>query len=395
MTSRERKDVMIASDLRELLEPLERFESIRRRATRLGPRLCDLSYANPYGGIEETARAVLREALEDDRPLAFQYSPFGGSTFSRRAVAEALRSSHHDDFAYRDVVLTPGAMAALHAALRSVSQPEGEVIVPVPCWLDYPLYVVSAGLTPVPVGLSRESFDLDVDAIAGALSNRTVAVLLSTPCNPTGRNYGTDQWARLGAAINTAQDRFGSEITLISDETHRDFTKPGEFTSPSGIIPRCLIVYSFGKYHFMQGQRLGYVATSPTHPDREGVSTELVRWMRILGFATPTSLMQRAVPGLLALRHDYAWLLSWRGLFADQLSSFGYSVVRPDATLFMYVQTPTGLEDFDFVERLAAIGILVLPAPLFHHRGYFRISLTGSEDMLEGALSGLKGFLSR
>jgi aspartate aminotransferase len=385
---------MIPSDLQELLEPLERFESIRRRATRLGPRLCDLSYANPYGGVEESARAVLREVLEDDRPLAFQYSPFGGSTFARRAVADAMRSSHHDDFSYRDVVLTPGAMAALQAALRSAGESGGEVIVPVPCWLDYPLYILSAGFIPVPVGLSTDSFDLDVDAIAGSVSERTVAVLLSNPCNPTGRNYGVDQWARLGEALHTAQDRFGSEITLISDETHRDFTRPGEFTSPSEDIPRCLIVYSFGKYHFMQGQRLGYVATSPRHPDRERASIELVRWMRILGFATPTSLMQRAVPGLLALRHDTAWLVNWRGHFADQLSSFGYRVVRPDATLFMYVQTPAGLEDFDFVERLAAIGILVLPAPLFHHRGYFRISLTGSEDMLEGALSGLKGFLS-
>jgi aspartate aminotransferase len=386
---------MIPPELEHLLLPLERFESIHQRAVRLGPRLCDLSYANPYSGVQQAARAALREALEDEGPLAFQYSPFGGYTFARRAVADALRTSHDDDFTHLDVVLTPGAMAALQVALRSAGPPGGEVAIPLPCWLDYPLYIRSAGHVPVGVPLNQDTFDLDVDAIAAVLSERTVAVLLSNPSNPTGRNYGAETWAKLQVAIQAAEERFDNEITLISDEAHRDFTSPGQFCSPARLIPRCFIVYSFGKYHFMQGQRLGYVATSPKHPSRERTSAELVRWMRILGYATPTSMMQRALPTLLSLSYDDTWLLRWRERFVDQLSSFGYSAVQPEATLFIYVRTPDELEDFEFVERLAALGVLVLPAPIFHHRGFFRISLTGSEEMLERALPRLEGFLSR
>jgi aspartate aminotransferase len=383
---------VIAPEFEQLLRPLERFESIRRRVVRLGDRLCDLSYANPYAGAQQEARSAIRSALDDERLLDLQYAPFGGQTLARRAVADALRASHQLPFTFGDVILTPGAMSALHLALLTAGRPDGEVIVPFPCWLDYPLYVRATGLRPVPVPLTPETFELDVDAVADAISERTCAVLLSHPANPTGRDYAPAQLAALAEALRHAEERLGREVTLIADETHRDFTEPGEYHSAAGFWERTAVVYSFGKYHFIQGQRLGYVAVSPRHPARKEISTEMVRWTRITGVATPTALMQRALPRLLALQHDQAWLARWRQRLVDQLTLDGYTVVQPDATLFVYVQTPPGHDDFDFVTELASEGVLVLPAPVFHHTGYFRLSLTGSEEMLKAALPILKRF---
>jgi aspartate aminotransferase len=383
---------VIAPELEQLLEPLERFESIRRRVVRLGDRLCDLSYANPYAGAEQEVRAAIRSALDDERLLDLQYAPFGGQTLARRAVADALRASHELPFTFNDVILTPGAMSALHLALLTARRVDGEVIIPIPCWLDYPLYARATGLRPVPVPLAAESFELDVAAVADAVSEGTCAVLLSHPANPTGRSYAPAQLAALAEALRQAEERLGREVTLIADETHRDFTEAGEYHSAAGFWERTLVVYSFGKFHFIQGQRLGYVATSPRHPARKEVAAELARWTRISGVATPTALMQRAVPRLLALRHDQTWLPRWRKRLIHQLTLDGYTVVEPDATLFVYVQTPAGYDDFDFVTELASEGVLVLPAPVFHHTGYFRLSLTGSEEMLEAALPILKRF---
>jgi aspartate/methionine/tyrosine aminotransferase len=383
---------MLSPELVSLLEPLERFESIRRRAARLGDRLADLSYANPYAGIQEPARNAIREALEERRSLDLQYSPFGGYVSVRRNVADALRSSHDLDFRFDDVVLTSGAMTALQVALRVAARPNGEVIVPVPCWLDYPLYVRSLGLDPVCVPLRAGTFDLDLDAIARAASERTVAVLLASPANPTGRVYNEAQLDELANVLNDIENSSGAAVTLISDEAHRDFAEPGCFQSPSSRFDRTLIVYSFGKYHFMQGQRAGYLAVSPRHPSREAISSEIVRWTRILGMVSPTSVMQRAIPKLLVLRHDQRWLLTWRKRFVDELTSMGYSVVRPDGTLFVYVRLPQDLDDFAFTQELARAGLLVLPAPIFHHTGYFRLSLTGTDSMLERALSVLRTF---
>src|SRR5215207_10329821 len=96
---------IIPPEIRVLAEPLERFESTRRKFARLGDRLADLSYANPYGGIQEQAKAVLRETLDTDRLLDLQYSPFGGKTQIRRMVADSLRDTHAQPFVFNDVVL--------------------------------------------------------------------------------------------------------------------------------------------------------------------------------------------------------------------------------------------------------------------------------------------------
>ena len=97
--------------------------------------------------------------------------------------------------------------------------------------------------------------------------------------------------------------------------------------------------------------------------------------------------MESAIPALLALHHDLAWLDERRVRTVALLREAGYEVAPADATLFLYVGTPDGRDDFEFTRELAAAGVLVLPAPLFHHRGYFRLALTASRDMCERGLA--------
>lgn len=378
---------MVPTDIRALLRPLENFEALRRKAVRFGGNLCDLSYANPYAGAQEAAVAALGEALADTRALGLQYSPFGGQTIARRVVADALRTSHGLPFRYSDIVLTPGAMSALQIILRAVTHPGDEVIVPVPCWLDYPLYAVHVGAVPVMVRPDPATADLDIGGIVGCIGPRTRAILLCNPSNPTGRSFDRQTLAALAAAVAERADTLGIDVTIIADETHRDFTEPGSYQTIAAHYDRSVIAYSFGKYHFMQGQRLGYAAVSPRHPDRDTLSGELEQWTRITGIATPTALMQKAIPRLLKLTHDQSALVDWRRRYAARLTTAGYGVVEPNATLFMYVRTPSGYADEAFAATLAARGVLVLPATVFHHNGYFRLALTGSEEMLERALS--------
>lgn len=381
---------MISGALEALLRPLEEFETIRRRAVRLGDRLCDLSYANPYEGVAGSVRDVLRGALDRERSLDLQYSPFGGQTLTRRAVADDLTRRQGLDYTFQDIILTPGAMAALHLALRATGTPGDEVVIPVPCWLDYPLYAVALGLNPVQVALPAPGFELDVPAIERALTPRTSAVLVSNPSNPAGRSYPAEAFARLAAALADAERRWGRRITLIADETHRDFAPPGIHAHAAAAWPATITVYSFGKYHFIQGQRIGYLAVSPRDPSREPLATQLVRWARILGFCTPTALMQAAVPELLQLRHDLGPIEQWRRVMTEELTAVGYRVTPPDATLFIYVATPDQMDDFEFIRRLAEAGTLALPAPVFHHQGHFRLSLTGGARMLEGGIASLR-----
>jgi aspartate aminotransferase len=386
---------MIAPALEMLLQPLEEFEEIRRRAARLGDRLCDLSYANPYEGVQQSTREAMRRALGEERLLDLQYSPYGGQTLVRRGVADDLSARQALPYEFRHVILTPGAMAALHLALRATGTTGDEVVIPVPCWLDYPLYARYLGLCPMLVPLPGPAFDLDLDAIANAVTGRTCAVLLSNPANPTGRSYSREALAGLASVLHEAERNLGRVITLISDETHRDFTEPGAHYAGATVWPATITVYSFGKYHFIQGQRIGYLAVSPSHPQRDTLSAEIVRWTRVMGFCTPTAHMQAAVFELLSMRHDLSPVALRRRWLLDELCQAGYQVTPADATLFVYVATPAGEEDMPFIRKLADGGLLALPASVFHHRGHFRLALTGGARMLEGGMAVLRRAATR
>jgi len=381
---------VIPDRLLGLMEAQERFDALQARAGRLGERLSDLSYANFDGPLDPAVREVLQQALATDRSLAFQYKPFGGSRTARKAVADALAASQGQPFDGRDVILTNGAAAALTVALRAIGGPGDEVVIPVPCWLDHPLYVESCGMTAVLVRLrSGDRFDLDLDAIQQALTPRTAAVIVSSPGNPTGRTYPEGTLKGLAGVLASADRRLGTAITLIADETHRDLAGP-EFVPSAAHHDRTLVVYSFGKYHMLQGQRLGYVAVAPGHPERPALAAELVRWSRIAGNTSPTALMQLAVPGLLALQHDTTTLDHWRERYLSELAAAGFQPVHPDGTHFVYVPTPGGQSDWEWVERLVREHrVLVVPAPLFHHAGYFRVALTATPASLEAALAAL------
>ena len=156
----------------------------------------------------------MRSTLDDERLLDLQKSQFGGQTFARRAVADGLRASHDLPFSFSDIVLTPGAMSALNVELLAAGRSGGEVILPVPCWLDYPLYIRATGLRPVPVPLAPGTFELDIAVILTAMSERICAVLLSHPLTRPGRNYGPVELAALADAIGLVEERPGVLLDL-------------------------------------------------------------------------------------------------------------------------------------------------------------------------------------
>ena len=371
--------------LEELLAAQERVDALRDEAVRrAGATLADLAYANSYDGAPPEVRQALREAIDAETTLDLQYTPYGGATVPRRLVAEALGHSHGERFTFRDVILTPGAMAALNVVFRALRDgPDGEVVVVTPCWLDYPLYLENLGLRPRLVPLDPRTLRLDLAGIEAALTRRTRAVVLSQPSNPTGLLYGRDELGALGALLARAPQ----PPLLISDECHRDFLfPPHAFVSPVAAYDRTCVVHSFGKSLFLQGQRTGYLAVSPRHPERRELARLYERLMRVTGFCTPTALMQQALPALLALSPRLDPFVQRRARALAALEAGGYEVVPSQATFFLYPRTPRGLDDFAFAERLARRGVLVLPAPVFHHQGHFRISLTARDEMVDRAL---------
>jgi aspartate aminotransferase len=373
-------------DLEILLEPQERLDRlIIATLRRFGPRVADLSYANPYEGPDEEVLRALKHAMSESRELAFQYTPYGGSTVTRRVIASKLSQDYGLPFDFRDIIMTPGAMAALNVVLRALFGSEDEVIVLTPCWQDYPLYLRNLNI-PVSFVSLRGDKRLDLDGIGRALRAKTKGLLFSQPCCPTGVLYTRAEVDGLSELLRGAEERFGTQIYLISDEVHRQLIwTENSFHSPSLSYPRSLSIYSFGKALSLQGQRIGYVAVSPRMPENGEVRRMMERSVRFMGFCGPTSLMQRAVCELLDYTPRVKALAQKQNVMRSALAAHGYDVCDADATFFVYVKSPIA-DDFKFVEALASHGVLAAPSALFHESGYFRLSLTARGDSIEAAL---------
>jgi aspartate aminotransferase len=364
----------------------ERFDALRSVALRAGgARFCDLAYANAWGGPSEVVRAILQRAAASSGELDLQYTPYGGTVVARRHAAQALARRTGLPFKHDHVVLTPGAMSALSLSFRAFAA-GGNVVIPVPTWLDHPLYVAMHRHEPRLVPL-REDFGLDLDAIAAAVDEETHALVLTCPGNPTGHLFSDDELRGLAQVLEAAPRRMGSSpVLLVSDECHRDFVPDDRaFVSPTSCYPSTAVVYSYGKRFLVQGQRLGYVAVSPHHPEAPELVVALRRLARAGGYGTPTSLMQQALPDLEALAPDVATVLARKERTRAGLEAAGLEV-EGDATMFLYVKVA---DDWAATEALAERGVLVLPAALFHHRGYLRITASARDDMLARGLEHL------
>jgi aspartate aminotransferase len=371
--------------LRSLLEVQERLDEIFTAARRLhGHRLSDLSYANPYDGPDAEVRAIMRAVLDADHPLQLQYTPYGGRPPARRAAARQLAAVHDLPYDWGDVVLTPGAMSALAITFRYLyERPGDEVIVVTPCWHDYPVYLEGVGLEPVLVPLTRPSFDIDCDAIRERLRHGRVAgVVISQPANPTGILYGESSLRDLASVLSECP----RPPLLISDEAHRDYVfPPARMVSPARFYERTLTIYSFGKSLRIQGQRIGYVAVSPKHPERQALAGALRDACRFTGACTPTALMQHALPELIRHAPRTDVFRQRREQLVAALRGIGYALAPGDHTFFVYARSPIA-DDMLFAGRLAEQGLLVAPGTLFHDPGHFRLSVTATEQMIQDAI---------
>lgn len=367
------------------LLPQERYANLAAAARRrFGGRLIDLSYANPYDGPNDIVREALQASLAEDRELGFQYTPYGGRTVTRRLIASRLSEEYGLPFDYRDVIMTPGAMAALNITLRSLFGPGDEAIVLTPCWFDYPLYLTNLGI-PFRFVARRDDKHFDLTAIESAVNENSRAILFSHPCCPTGVLYSEEEIRSLAEILSQAERRFGRALYVISDEVHRHILWSGcDFHSPLMFHPRSLSIYSFGKALFLQGQRIGYVAVSPRLPERDDLRKNLERYVQAMGFCAPTALMQRAIGRLLHYQPPLNAVARGQQMLRTRLSSSGYDVCDGEATFFIYVRSPIP-DDYAFAEHMAAAGVLVLPSTLFHEKGFFRISVTARADAVDAA----------
>jgi aspartate aminotransferase len=262
------------------------------------------------------------------------------------------------------------------------------VIFNLPPWFFYEIAVVFNEGVPVKVPVDAETFDLDLDAIEAAITPRTRAIIVNTPCNPTGKIYSPVTLERLSEILTTASERNGRTIYLISDEAYNHIIfDDNAFHTPLEFYPYAMMAYSYGKTLLAPGQRIGYLALPPTMPNREQLRQDIFIAQIANAYAFPTAVLQRALPELERLSIDIDQMQRKRDRMVSALREIGYSVHSPEGTFYLFPKSPIA-DDWAFVAQLEERNIYCHPGSISEWPGYFRISLTASEEMIEQSLPG-------
>lgn len=348
------------------------------------PEVSDFAFGNP----QEWPLPRLVEALR------FHAMPRSKDWFAYKAneqetcavVAEALANKLGVPFEVEDIAVTNGAFAALAVAFHVLTDPGDEVLFSIPPWFCYEALIINAGAVAIKVPITVPAFDLDLDAIARAITPRTRIVIVNSPHNPTGRVYTTEMLVRLAAILEAASTRNGRRIWLLSDECYREIVFDGlSFCSPASIYPHTLIAYSYAKKLLTPGERIGYLAIAPACPDRQQLRDALFTMQSACGWCFANALLQHSIREFEALSIDMRRLQERRDRMVEALAGIGYEVGKPEGTFYVLPRAPTS-DDTAFARSLADRGVFILPGSICELPGYFRISLTASEEMIERSL---------
>lgn len=346
----------------------------------------DFTFGNPH----ELALPGLSDAMRAQvDPRSVDWFAYKSSERSaQEVVAAGLRDELGLAFEPEDIAMTQGAFGAISLAFALFADAGDEVVIPVPGWFCYEPMLRAANLVPVHAALDPVSFELDVDAIARAITPRTSIVVVNSPANPTGRVYPRSAWDALGEVLEEASRTHGRRIWLLSDEPYRRIRFDGVgFASPAASYPWTVIDYSYGKVLLAPGQRLGYLALSPLIPaeSRSELRDALFPLGLAIGWGFPDAVMQYSVPALEALSIDLAELTRKRDRMYGALSDAGVEVTRPDGTFYLWGRAPGG-DAQSFCDALEARGVYVMPGTLFDQPHHFRISLTATMESIDRAI---------
>ncbi|MEO8397123.1 MAG: aminotransferase class I/II-fold pyridoxal phosphate-dependent enzyme [Chloroflexota bacterium] len=346
----------------------------------------DFLFGNPHEmPLQRFSEALAQwSAPQNENWFAYKMSEPGSNVI----VGEALRTRFGLPFRDEDIHMTTGAFSALWVALNTVVDAGDEVIFISPPWFFYESLILRLGAEAVRVKVNLQTFDLDVEAIAAAITPKTRAIIINSPNNPTGKIYPEATLRQLAQVLTDASNRYGRPIYLISDEAYSHILYDGRpFMTPTAYYPNSFLIYTYGKVLLAPGQRIGYIALAPDIPDRELVNNAILLAQITLGWAFPNALLQHALADYESLSIDIAHLQAKRDHMVAALREMGYELHAPEGTFYLMPKAPIA-DDARFTSLLAAQKIYCLPGWVIEMPGYFRISLTANDAMIERSLAG-------
>ncbi len=328
-------------------------------------------------------RQAAMAALEDNQT---HYAPNQGTPALRRAIAE-FETRRGNPTTEDQVLVTIGASHALFTALLGILNPGEEVVIPTPGFGLYQSIAAIAGAKPVFLDVTKTGFQITKEALDGVITPKTKAIVINSPCNPTGVILNRESLAAVKAAI------LGKPIFLICDNVYHDlhYSPCPDLSCDPELKDQLLLCQSFSKPWAMTGWRIGYL-TCPQY-----VMERLLLLSAANIAAVPTFVQSAAVTALKTpvepMREIYR---RRRDYVTDRLTRMGLEFPQPEGAFYVFADIRRfGMDSATFCTRMIREGKLAaVPGSCFGTEGYIRLSYCCSDAQLEIGMDRLEKFIT-
>ncbi len=366
----------------------------KRKAIIGAENVFDFSIGNPSVPTPEKFNQVMIDLLKNEDPCALHgYSPTLGNNKFKEAVAESLNKRFNMNYKSEHIFPTSGAAGALSHAIRCVTNEGDEIITFAPYFPEYTPYVNYSGAKLVVVPANTTDFQINFEKFKEMINEKTAAILINTPNNPSGIVYSKETLTKLSDILNQKQEEYGHEIFIISDEPYREiFFDGNEVPYVSKFYDNTLSCYSFSKSLSLPGERIGYIAANPSCKDADLISLMCGQISRTTGHNCPSSVIQMAVAECIDMTCDMSIYEKNMNLIYDKLIQLGFTVVRPGGTFYIF---PKALEEdaTAFCKKALKYDLVLVPSDSFGCSGYFRMAYCVETEKVERALISLEKFV--
>ncbi len=372
----------------------ELFEYGKKRKAEIGEEnVYDFSLGNPSVPAPEVVNDTLVKLLSEESSVALHgYTSAQGDAAVRAAIADYINKTHGESVNADCLYMSVGAAAALTCSLTAVVNSGEEVIVPTPYFPEYKVFIERCGGVIREVACDKD-FQLDIAAIGAAINEKTAAIIINSPNNPSGAVFSEENIKALSELLRASEEKYSRTIYLIADEPYRELVYDGVFVPYlTKYYDDTLVCYSFSKSLSLPGERIGYVLVCPRCKDFVATYQAICGAGRALGFVCAPSLLQKLLPYCLGATADVEIYDKNRRLLLEKLTEYGYEMVRPEGAFYLFLKSPSGDSD-EFCERAKKHEILIVPSDDFGCGGYARISYCVKTEQIERALPAFKALI--
>lgn len=364
------------------------FEFGLQRAAIVGPEnVLDFSLGNPSVPAPKEVQECIIKTVQSLEPKQYHsYTSSVGDNGTRTAIAENLNRRFGSKFDMNNVFMTCGAAASFNIVVKAlVAEPGDEFIVFAPFFPEYKFWIEAHGGKMVLID-PAEDMTIDVEAFKAAITDRTKAIIINSPNNPSGVVYPEANIKAVCDILEAKQKETGEPIYLMTDEPYRELVYTDEKVA---FIPELydntIMCYSWSKSLSLPGERIGYIVVPSEVVNFGELYAAIGGASRILGYVCAPSLFQIVVRECIDVEPDLTVYRKNRDLLYNGLKEMGYNVPLPSGAFYMYIQAPDG-DAISFCEKAKEYDMLLVPGNGFGTPDYMRLSYCVDTEKIEKAL---------